>query len=216
MNKNITVRTLILMGLFWMGSAHAELFRIQQTPVGTNQVQITVLVEDLVKLRDFLELPTGSDIIYAELSANLALTGAWVPSPADSVSFVVPRQTDFTNVSQFDSGSEKTLVFEALVKMTDLRRLNANDPVFSITLIRPTLPGASISLPYINLGAGNAPLPEDVAARLAELGESSLATQAAVAPAGSGGGSGDVPLPAWALVLLAGGLIEAARRRKAA
>jgi hypothetical protein len=29
-------------------------------------------------------------------------------------------------------------------------------------------------------------------------------------------GTGDVPIPAWALVLLAGGLIEAARRRKAA
>lgn len=39
-----------------------------------------------------------------------------------------------------------------------------------------------------------------------------------VAAAGSGGGgdTGDVPLPAWALVLLAGGLIEAARRRRAA
>jgi hypothetical protein len=38
-----------------------------------------------------------------------------------------------------------------------------------------------------------------------------------VAAAGSGGGgTGDVPLPAWALWLLAGGLIEVARRRRAA
>ena len=203
---SIVVRTLLAMMLSWIPTAQGALFKIQQTPLGEDRVQIAVLVDDLAKLKAYCELSSGADLIFAELSAGIALGGAWVTAPADPASFTVPRQTDFKNLSQFDDGSEKSLAFEALVKASDMRRLNANDPVFSFTVKRPASPGGTLALKYINLGAGTVPLPEDVVARLAELGESNgLLAGADVTPAVVSGDAdnGDVPIPLAAQALLA-------------
>jgi hypothetical protein len=203
---------LLIFALYcWATTAQAALFKFQLAQVSVDEVQVTLVVDDLTKLRAFYNLQPLSDLMFIELSATVGFSAAWVSASIIPGSFVVPRITDFQNVTAFDDAGIKSLILEATVRATDLRNLNINDPVFSFKVKRPATQNGTLTLNYAFLGSGDAPVVADIAARLAELGvndSNGTLAQIDISPVSATTSAVQVPIPWLAQVFMLLGLFS--------